>query len=183
MLPFGQATPFSLSMQMKWYRRAATRSYANAQFSLGFRYEMGLRVPKDDSEAVKWYCRAAEHGHGVAQDFSAQVAARSPGEPAGLPRTGGSTCRSCHGSGLGVSTSQATRAERERPHRSAGCQGARAAQSLTFQEGLYFAMKCFSNTFAVATLLVRSTSISRRLALSCIRCPDLCFLPLSDLRV
>ena len=69
MLPFGQAAPFSLSMQMKWYRRAAARSYANAQFSLGFRYEMGLRVPKDDSEAVKWYCRAAEHGHGVAQDF------------------------------------------------------------------------------------------------------------------
>ena len=36
-------------------------------YNLGFRYDLGLGVPQDDAEAVRWYRRAAERGHEVAQ--------------------------------------------------------------------------------------------------------------------
>ena len=40
----------------------------DAQFILGFAYEKGKRASsKDDKEAVKWYTKAAEQGHAVAQ--------------------------------------------------------------------------------------------------------------------
>ena len=35
---------------------------ANAQFNLGVMYDNGLGVPKDYTEAVKWYSKAAEQG-------------------------------------------------------------------------------------------------------------------------
>jgi TPR repeat protein len=47
----------------KWYRRAAGRGNAAAQFHLGLLYEHGQGVPQDYWEAAKWYLAAAEQGN------------------------------------------------------------------------------------------------------------------------
>jgi hypothetical protein len=48
-------------------RILAEMGSVKAQNNLGFIYEIGQDVPKDDAEAVKWFCRAAEQGHAKAQ--------------------------------------------------------------------------------------------------------------------
>ena len=40
---------------------------AEAQFLLGFSYDIGRGVPQDDAEAVRWYRLAADQGHAGAQ--------------------------------------------------------------------------------------------------------------------
>jgi TPR repeat protein len=40
---------------------------AAAQYNLGIMYRNGRGVPKNDSEAVKWYRKAADQGHSGAQ--------------------------------------------------------------------------------------------------------------------
>ena len=40
---------------------------AEAQYSIGVKYDTGEGVPQDDAEAVIWYRRAAEQGHAGAQ--------------------------------------------------------------------------------------------------------------------
>src|ERR1017187_10160622 len=52
---------------VKWYRKAAEQNFAQAQFSLGFRYAKGEGVSKDYEEAVKWWRKAAEQNHAKAQ--------------------------------------------------------------------------------------------------------------------
>ena len=52
---------------VKWYRKAAEQNYAEAQFNLGYCYEDGLGVQKDEVEAVKWYHKAAELNLALAQ--------------------------------------------------------------------------------------------------------------------
>ena len=46
---------------------AAEQGDAEEQYSLGRRYDHGLGVEEDDSEAVQWYGLAAEQGHAGAQ--------------------------------------------------------------------------------------------------------------------
>lgn len=46
----------------KWYRKAAERGHAEAQYMLG-------RCCASDDEAVKWYRKAADQGHAGAQDM------------------------------------------------------------------------------------------------------------------
>jgi TPR repeat protein len=41
----------------------AEQGDAKAQFDLGFMYDLGLIVPQDYQEAVKWYRKAAEQGY------------------------------------------------------------------------------------------------------------------------
>ena len=41
---------------------AAEQGYANAQYSLGWRYESGDGVPKDEIEALAWYKIAENPG-------------------------------------------------------------------------------------------------------------------------
>jgi hypothetical protein len=50
-----------------WMINAADSGDARAQQSLGFSYDHGLDVPKDDAEAVRWYRLAAEQGFAMAQ--------------------------------------------------------------------------------------------------------------------
>ena len=50
-----------------WYRKAAERGFAPAQFNLGVTYERGIGIPIDYKEAVVWYRKAAEQGHAYAQ--------------------------------------------------------------------------------------------------------------------
>ena len=51
--------------QREW-ELLAEQGYAEAQFRLGLLYEFGKGVPENDAEAVKWYRKAAEQGHGNA---------------------------------------------------------------------------------------------------------------------
>jgi WD40 repeat protein len=46
-----------------WYRKAAEQGNADAQYSLGFMYENGRGVPRDDTAAASWYQKAAEQGN------------------------------------------------------------------------------------------------------------------------
>jgi TPR repeat protein len=46
---------------------AADQNDANAQFNLGFAYEMGEGIQKNQTEAVAWYRKAADKGHASAQ--------------------------------------------------------------------------------------------------------------------
>jgi len=52
---------------VKWYRKAAERDNATAQYNLGWRYADGRGVPMDKAEAVRWYRKAAEQNQPDAQ--------------------------------------------------------------------------------------------------------------------
>ena len=43
---------------LPWYRDAAASNNATALFRLGYLYEKGLGVPRDEVESYKWYKRA-----------------------------------------------------------------------------------------------------------------------------
>ena len=53
-----QATPSEIEELIK----SAEQGDAEAQGELGLRYDIGLNVKKDTSEAVKWYKKAANQG-------------------------------------------------------------------------------------------------------------------------
>ena len=52
---------------LKWYRRAAEKGYAAAQFNLGLAHELGRGLPTDERQAFKYYLMAAEQGFAAAQ--------------------------------------------------------------------------------------------------------------------
>ncbi len=52
---------------MKEWRPLAEQGNVNAQYNLGFMYDKGKGVPKDDAEAAKWYRLAADQGNADAQ--------------------------------------------------------------------------------------------------------------------
>ena len=59
---------------VKWFLKAAdpARGYhpsAEAQLELGHIYRKGDGVPKDEAEAIKWYRRAANQGHSIAESW------------------------------------------------------------------------------------------------------------------
>ena len=53
--------------------RPAVQGHAPAQASLAALYDDGLGVPKNKAEAMKWYCRAADGGDPIAQDYIASL--------------------------------------------------------------------------------------------------------------
>ena len=58
----------NLIESVRWFRSAADRGDAEAQYLLAVRYLNGQGVDQDHDEAVKWLRRAAEQGHPGAQD-------------------------------------------------------------------------------------------------------------------
>ena len=60
-----------------WYRLAAEKGDALAQFKLGLMYESGEGVPQDFAEAVRWYRLDAEQGSAAAQAHGASQRGRS----------------------------------------------------------------------------------------------------------
>lgn len=52
---------------IEWYKTAADRGDAKAQFLLGHFYSIGLAVPQSYSEAAKWFRKASEQGNAEAQ--------------------------------------------------------------------------------------------------------------------
>ena len=53
--------------EIEQLRQAAEDGHATAQYELAGDYDLGLMVPEDHAEAVKWYRLAAEQGHVEAQ--------------------------------------------------------------------------------------------------------------------
>lgn len=47
---------------LKWYRKAAEKGYAPAQYDVGRMYDNGFGVAKNQSEAARWFRMAAEQG-------------------------------------------------------------------------------------------------------------------------
>ncbi|KAF9558433.1 hypothetical protein EC968_007098 [Mortierella alpina] len=58
---------------LSYYRQAAERGDAAAQFTLAQMYEQGQGVEASEAEAVKWYRKAAEGGNAEAQFSLAQL--------------------------------------------------------------------------------------------------------------
>jgi len=58
------------------YKAKAVKGDAKAQYTLGFFYDNGTGVEKDEKEAVKWYRKAAEQNFAEAQhgELKLQVA-------------------------------------------------------------------------------------------------------------
>jgi hypothetical protein len=52
---------------LRLYRPLANQGNAEAQYNLGWMYDIGKGVPKNDAEAAKWYRLAAEQGVAKAQ--------------------------------------------------------------------------------------------------------------------
>jgi uncharacterized protein len=52
---------------MSWYRKAADRGNAGAQYNLGLIYANGWGVPQDYAAAASWYRKAADRGKAGAQ--------------------------------------------------------------------------------------------------------------------
>jgi TPR repeat protein len=53
---------------LNWYRKAAKKGNATAEWKLGFMYENGLGgIEKDITEAVAWHRKASAKGNSKAQ--------------------------------------------------------------------------------------------------------------------
>src|SRR5207244_8271130 len=64
MLYYGGA---DTAQAIDWFRKAAGREYAPAEFQMGQLYDFGFGVAQDDGEALVWYRKAAEPGSAAGQ--------------------------------------------------------------------------------------------------------------------
>jgi TPR repeat protein len=78
---FGKDAPQIYSEAVRWWRKAAERGHAKAQFNLGCCYRDGQGVPQDYVEAVKWHRKAAEQNLAAAQGELGDCYARGEGVP------------------------------------------------------------------------------------------------------
>ncbi len=62
----------------------AGQALAEAQYRLGFKYDVAKGVDQDYAQAVKWYRLAAAQGHAKAQGALGQLYARGQGVPKNL---------------------------------------------------------------------------------------------------
>jgi TPR repeat protein len=67
----------------KWYRMAADKGHAEAQFSMAYLYVYGFGVPYNLREAASWYQKAAEQGHAEAQYYLGCFYDKATGRRAG----------------------------------------------------------------------------------------------------
>jgi hypothetical protein len=51
-----------------WYRKAAEKGLAGAQYNLGLIYDHGDGITQDNAEAIYWYRKASKQGHADAQN-------------------------------------------------------------------------------------------------------------------
>jgi len=59
--------------------KRAIRLIVKLQYRMGLRYATGNKVPRDLSEAVKWWLKAAEHGNADAQFYLGECYLRGAG--------------------------------------------------------------------------------------------------------
>ena len=65
---------------VKWFRRAASQGWAEAQHGLGFAYATGAGVAKDEVEAVKWYRQAADRNYAEVNQLGDLLCTRPGGD-------------------------------------------------------------------------------------------------------
>ena len=65
----GEEVPKDEGEALKWYLKAASKGYAQAQRKLGKMYLEGRGIVKDEKEAFKWFGKAAEQGDASAQSW------------------------------------------------------------------------------------------------------------------
>jgi|GEM_PF-3489364 len=56
---------------MKWLKSAAEAGFSQAQFELGYHYDLGLEIDKNAEIACQWFKLSAEQGHPEAQYYYA----------------------------------------------------------------------------------------------------------------
>jgi TPR repeat protein len=64
---YGTGVPTDYSEAAKWFRNAAERGHARAQYQLSLCYEYGRGVPQDYTEAEQWFRKSADGGYAEAQ--------------------------------------------------------------------------------------------------------------------
>jgi len=67
MLSHNRDTAFNFEEQMKLFRMAADQGNAEGQYQVGYFYELGEGVTKDQTEALTWFHKAADQGNPKAQ--------------------------------------------------------------------------------------------------------------------
>ena len=77
----GQGVTQDYAEALKWYRKAADRGNAGAQYNLGITHYNGRGVPQDYDEALKWFRKAAERGNMLAQYNLASMYEEGRGVP------------------------------------------------------------------------------------------------------
>lgn len=70
-----------INQSMDWYRKAADKGFADAQFRLGQIYYIGQDVKRDPVEAAKWLNKAAEQGVVEAQYYIGRMNLKGDGVP------------------------------------------------------------------------------------------------------
>ena len=73
--------PRIFESHVQWYRRAAEKGFAPAQFNLALCYELGRGVPGDERQAFRHYLMAAEQGFPAAQFNVGNMYATGRGVP------------------------------------------------------------------------------------------------------
>jgi hypothetical protein len=71
--------PRNPAKAVRWFRKAAEKGGAAAQFNMGILYDTGRGVPRDLGAAVTWYRKSAEQGFAEAQFNLAQMHRRGEG--------------------------------------------------------------------------------------------------------
>lgn len=61
------------SEAMKWYRKAAAQNDGWAETAIGWPYLMGIGMPANTAEAVKWFQLASDQGHPKGQSLMAAM--------------------------------------------------------------------------------------------------------------
>lgn len=78
-LPLYKARNYTAAARL--FLQAAEMGHPRAQLQIGYQYEHGEGVPKNDAEAVKWYHKAAEQGDATAQSNLGSMYEEGTGTP------------------------------------------------------------------------------------------------------
>src|SRR5262245_36936514 len=81
LIVFGQGcTTTTWQDSVDTLRHEAEQGNANAQMRLALMYTLGNGVPRDETEAIRWYRQAAEHEVATAQFLLGMLYAEGKGE-------------------------------------------------------------------------------------------------------
>ena len=68
---------FDDRIRLDFLKATAEQGDANAQFVLGYKYDTGEDVPQNDTEAARWYRKAAEQGFDVALSVTSMTTVKA----------------------------------------------------------------------------------------------------------
>ena len=73
MLDSGLGAPQDSAQALTWYKQAADKGFARAQYNLALQYEAGSGVPRNIPQAITLYRKAAAQGLTAARDHLQQL--------------------------------------------------------------------------------------------------------------